>query len=105
MKKISIVTVTYNCEKAIKETILSVLAQDYSCLEYVIIDGASKDSTLSIIQSFGDKIHKIVSEKDKGIFDAMNKSLAYITGEYVLFMNAGDTFVNSHVVSDIFQFL
>ena len=88
MKKISIVTVTYNCEKAIKETILSVLAQDYSCLEYVIIDGASKDSTLSIIQSFGDKIHKIVSEKDKGIFDAMNKSLAYVTGEYVLFMNA-----------------
>lgn len=103
MKKISIVTVTYNCEATIENTLLSVINQDYECLEYVIIDGKSTDKTLSIIEPYKDKIQKIVSEKDNGIFDAMNKSLKYITGEYVLFMNAGDIFVNNHVVSDIFK--
>lgn len=100
--KISVVTVTYNCASIITETLDSVIGQDYGELEYVVIDGGSNDGTLDAIRSRQDKIATVVSEPDKGIFDAMNKSLDYITGYYVLFMNAGDKFVNAHVVSDIF---
>lgn len=103
MKKISIVTVTYNCASTIEETLLSVINQDYKNLEYIIIDGASKDDTLSIINSYSMYCDKIVTEPDRGIFDAMNKSLDYVTGEYVLFMNAGDKFVNEHIISSIFD--
>lgn len=101
--KISVVTVTYNCVNTLAETLDSVIGQDYGHLEYVVIDGNSKDGTLEAIRSRQDRISVVVSEPDKGIFDAMNKSLNYVTGEYVLFMNSGDRFVNNHVVSDIFQ--
>lgn len=102
-KKISIVTVTYNCFNVVEETLHSVTNQDYEILEYVVIDGASKDGTLDIIKRYKDKITVLVSEPDHGIFDAMNKSLDYVHGDYVLFMNAGDKFVDDHVVSNIFD--
>lgn len=113
MIKISVVTVTYNCADTVRETLQSVLSQDYPNLDYVVIDGASKDETCSIIKNEQSRIQneaearpllsfKFISEPDKGIFDAMNKSLDYVAGDYVLFMNAGDKFVNCHVVSDIF---
>lgn len=101
--KISIVTVTYNCESTIEETILSIINQSYPNIEYIIIDGNSKDKTLSIIQQYETKISKIINEPDKGIFDAMNKSLNYITGDYVIFINAGDRLVNNHIIADIFE--
>lgn len=101
--KISIVTVTYNCESTIEETILSIINQSYQNIEYIIIDGNSKDKTLSIIQQYETKISKIINEPDKGIFDAMNKSLNYITGDYVIFINAGDRLVNNHIIADIFE--
>ncbi len=102
-RKISVVTVTYNCRSVIEDTINSVLMQDYSNKEYVIIDGSSTDGTLEIIKKMALGKCIFVSEKDKGIFDAMNKSLDYVTGDYVIFMNAGDRFVNNHVLSDVFR--
>ena len=101
--KISIVTVTYNCKDLAEETIENVLSQTYSDIEYVVIDGGSKDGTVNVIKEHSHRISFWISEPDKGIFDAMNKSLGYVTGKYVLFMNAGDKFVNNHVVADIFE--
>ena len=103
MKKITVVTVCFNCVGIIEQTIKSVISQDYPELEYIIIDGASQDGTLNIVYKYQNYITKILSEPDKGIFDAMNKSLNYVTGKYILFMNAGDTFANEHIVSDIFM--
>ena len=100
--KISIVTVTYNCKNVVEETINSVLSQDYPDIDFVVIDGGSNDGTVQLIQKYHSRINVFISEKDKGIFDAMNKSLDYIKGVYVLFMNAGDRFVDTDVVSRIF---
>lgn len=103
MTKISIVTVTYNCQNVIEETIKSIIEQTYPDLEYIIIDGASKDNTLKIINKYSQYIDKIISEPDTGIFDAMNKSLNYITGEYVIFINAGDRLINNQIIANIFE--
>ena len=99
--KISVITVVFNAEKIVGKTIDNVLGQEYNNLEYIIIDGASTDSTLEIIKSYGDKISKVISQKDNGIYDAMNTGLAYSTGDYVIFMNAGDYFYNSRVLYEI----
>lgn len=89
--KITVATVTYNAANTLKDTIESVLGQTYENLEYVIVDGASKDNTLDIIKSYGDRINWI-SEPDKGIYDAMNKALQIATGDYLIFMGADDVF-------------
>lgn len=98
MKKISIITVTYNCVEEIERTILSVINQDYPNIEYIIIDGASKDGTVDVIKKYLDKISYWISEPDKGIYDAMNKGIKVATGDYINFMNAGDSFVKDDVV-------
>ncbi len=90
--RFSIITVTYNAEKVIEETIQSVITQTYKNYEYIIIDGASKDNTLSVIDKYKDMISKVVSEPDKGLYDAMNKGIAAATGDYLCFLNAGDSF-------------
>jgi glycosyltransferase involved in cell wall biosynthesis len=87
---VSIITITYNAEKFLEKTIRSVLAQTYPHIEYIIIDGKSKDSTVDIIKRYEANIAQWISEPDKGIYDAMNKGLARATGEFVWFMNAGD---------------
>ena len=99
--KVSIVTVTYNAAGLLERTILSILAQGYAPLEYLVIDGGSTDGTLEIIDRYRDHIDVLVSEPDEGIFDAMNKSLNYVTGTWVNFMNAGDTFIDNAVVSKV----
>ena len=88
--KISVITVTYNSQNTIEETIKSVISQTYQNIEYIIIDGSSKDKTLDIIYKYKSKITKIVSEKDKGIYDAFNKGLDLFSGEMVGFVNADD---------------
>lgn len=88
--KISIITITYNAEKYLERTIKSVVAQTYSNIEYLIIDGKSKDKTLEIAKKYENSISKIISEPDKGLYDAMNKGIAHATGDYIWFMNAGD---------------
>lgn len=105
--KISIVTVTYNCENSITNTIESVLSQSYKNIEYIIIDGDSIDNTKSIINKFQKKDSRIffLSEPDKGIYNAMNKSINYLTGEYTIFLNSGDIFCNENIIKDILKYL
>lgn len=90
--KFSVITVTYNAEKVLEDTVQSVISQTYHHVEYIIIDGASKDGTLEIVNRYRDRIHQLVSEPDKGLYDAMNKGIALATGDYLCFLNAGDSF-------------
>lgn len=88
--KFSIITVTYNAEKVLEDTIQSVVFQTYRNVEYILVDGNSKDNTLAIIHKYRDRITHIISEPDKGLYDAMNKGIHLATGDYVCFLNAGD---------------
>jgi glycosyltransferase involved in cell wall biosynthesis len=100
--KITVVTVVYNGEKEIEETIQSVITQTYPNIEYIVIDGASTDNTLDIIKKYSADIDTLVSEPDRGIYDAMNKAIGLASGEWIIFMNAGDTFASEHVLENIF---
>lgn len=88
--KISIITITYNSEKTLEDTIKSVVSQDYDNLEYLIIDGCSKDNTLEIVNKYRDRIAFIISEPDKGISDAFNKGIDHSTGEIIGIINSDD---------------
>lgn len=101
--KISIITVVFNNVKDIEYTISSVISQTYSNIEYIVIDGASTDGTLEVIYKYQDSIDKVISEPDKGIYDAMNKGLSLATGDYVLFLNSGDTLYDEHTISTVVQ--
>lgn len=113
--KISIVTVCYNAGNKIEETILSVIDQTYNNLEYIIIDGASTDDSIEIIKKYakgGSEFgkHKYcisnwISESDKGIYDAMNKGANLSNGEYIIYMNAGDTFVSLNILNDLSEMI
>ena len=98
---ISIVTVTYNAEEFLEKTIQSVIEQTYDNIEYIIVDGASSDGTLKIIQKYNKNITYWVSEKDEGIYYAMNKAIDLSCGEWINFMNAGDTFVDTDSVRKV----
>lgn len=102
-QKISVVTVCYNAVTVIEETMLSVLNQTYPNVEYIIIDGGSTDGTVDIIKKYAEKLAYWVSEPDKGIYDAMNKGISVATGEYLNFMNAGDSFHNNDVIQSVFS--
>lgn len=99
--KISVITISYNCKDAIEKTIRSVLGQNYDNTEYVIIDGNSTDGTTDVIEKYRDQIDYYVSEKDRGIYDAMNKGIAAATGDWVIFMNAGDFFAEKDVLQKV----
>ena len=86
----SIITITYNAERWLERTILSVLSQSYPDIEYILIDGASKDKTVEIIKQYESGISSWISEPDKGLYDAMNKGIKLATGDYLCFLNAGD---------------
>ena len=91
--KISVITVCYNSENTIERTIKSVLSQTYQDIEYIIVDGLSTDKTLEIVNKYKDKIAKIISEKDTGLYDAMNKGIDNASGEYLMFLNSDDCFI------------
>jgi len=99
--KISIITVCYNSSQFIRTAIESVLAQTYPDVEYIVIDGASSDNTLDIIYEYSDHISHIVSEPDEGLYDAMNKGLALVSGDVVGILNSDDFFLSSTVIADI----
>lgn len=101
---ISVITVSYNAVLTIEQTILSVINQTYLNIEYIIIDGGSTDGTVNVIKKYADKIAYWVSESDKGIYDAMNKGIAYSHGEYCNFINAGDKFCSSSILKQVMDF-
>ena len=97
----SVITVTYNAEQFLERTLQSVSEQDYTNIEYIIVDGASKDNTLKLAAQYNNTITKLVSEPDKGLYDAMNKAIQLATGDYLCFLNAGDTFYSSTILSEV----
>lgn len=99
--KISVITVCFNSEATIRDTLESVTSQDYPNIEYLVIDGGSTDSTTSIIEEYGDRIDYFVSEKDGGIYDAMNKGIRASTGDFVGILNSDDIFAGTDSVSRI----
>ena len=99
--KVSIITVCFNSEKTIRDTIDSVLSQNYPLIEYIIIDGGSTDQTMSIVKEYSDRVSIIVSEADRGIYDAMNKGIALASSEIIGMLNSDDVYVGRHVVSDL----
>ena len=101
--KVSIITVCYNAEETIEKTIESVVNQSYPNLEYVIIDGDSKDKTKEIIRKYSDRIDYFLSEPDKGIYDAMMKGVKVAKGEWVLFRNSGDYFFEEDSIKKVFD--
>jgi glycosyltransferase involved in cell wall biosynthesis len=100
--KVTVVTVNYNMGEDLAVTMASVLAQSYSSLEYIVIDGGSSDGSLALLRAHQSRIAHWVSEPDRGLYDAMNKGVEAATGEWILFMNAGDWFHDPAVVADIF---
>lgn len=102
--KISIITVCYNAEKTIRESILSVISQSYNDIEYIIIDGNSTDNTLQIINQYKYAIPIIISEPDNGIYDAMNKGIKKASGEIIGILNSDDTYPDSEVLKNVMSF-
>ncbi len=98
---VTVVTVTFNANEALTQTIKSVAGQDYEHLEYIVVDGGSSDGTLKTLKEYVGAISQWVSEPDGGIYDAMNKGVRMAHGEYCIFMNAGDTFVAPDTVSTV----
>lgn len=104
MLKISIITVSYNSEKTIYDTIKSVYNQDYDNIEYIIVDGNSSDNTTNIIKEFEPKFNgkiKWISESDKGIYDAMNKGFMMATGDIVGILNSDDFYTSNNVITTV----
>lgn len=99
--KVSIITVCYNSAKTLERTIQSVMGQDYPEIEYIVVDGASKDGTLEIIQKYQSTLSKWISEPDRGMYDAMNKGIAMASGDVIGILNSDDVYMNNHVVSDL----
>ena len=98
--KFSVITVCYNASATIRETIASVLGQTYRDMEYIVVDGKSSDGTVEILQGIKDERFSFLSERDSGIYNAMNKGLRMAGGDYVIFLGADDTFYNKHVLEN-----
>ena len=99
--KFSIITVTYNAGKVLEDTIQSVVFQTYRNVEYIIVDGGSTDNTLDVAHKYQERISKVISEPDKGLYDAMNKGIRMATGDYLCFLNAGDELHENETLQNI----
>ena len=100
--KISIVTVVLNDADNFIKTVNSILEQTYNNIEYIVIDGGSTDGTLTIMNNYKDLIDRSISKRDDGLYDAMNKGIDIASGDWIIFMNAGDVFVNNDILTTIF---
>jgi len=103
LPSVTIVTVVYNDVQNIEKTLLSVINQNYPRLKYIVIDGGSTDGTVDIIKKHENSIDRWISEKDRGIYDAMNKGIDLASGQYINFMNSNDLFYSSTTIYDVFQ--
>ncbi len=103
--KASIITVCLNSAKTIEDAIQSVLGQSYLDIEYIVIDGGSTDGTLEILEKYNGRIHKCISEPDKGIYDAMNKGIKLSTGDVIAILNSDDIYAKDDVVSEMVEFI
>jgi len=99
--KISIITATFNSAATLRDTIESVLAQDYQNIEYIVVDGNSRDTTPEIVRSYGSNITRFICEPDKGIYDALNKGIMHATGDVIALIHSDDVFDNVHVLSHV----
>ena len=100
-KMISVITVVRNDVEHISKTIESVLYQSYPAIEYIVIDGASTDGTNDVIERYSDRLRTWISEPDKGVYDAMNKGIALSMGDFVYFLNSGDTLLSPTTLADM----
>ena len=98
---VTVITVVYNNSKHIRDAIESVLSQDYSRIEYIVIDGGSTDGTIDIIEEYDDKISVFLSEPDEGIFDALNKGIVRAHGDFIGILHSDDLFCDKYVISDV----
>ena len=103
MYKLSVITVTYNAEATLERTLRSVQSQSQSDIEHIIVDGNSQDGTVALIERYANERTNWVSEPDKGLYDAMNKAAAMATGDYLCFLNAGDTFHADTTVEEMMR--
>lgn len=101
--RVSIITVCFNAQDTIEETVKSAVSQTYTDIEYIVVDGASSDNTVSIIKQFQEKIGVFISEPDNGVYEAMNKGVSLATGDIVFFLNSGDVFFNNEVVKNVVE--
>ena len=99
--KVSIITATYNSAQTLADTLASLEAQTYSDIEYIVIDGASKDATLEVIKQYSTRVTRIISEPDKGIYDALNKGVAAATGDIIGFLHSDDLLAYPDAVADV----
>jgi len=99
--KISIITISYNAAETLEETILSVLNQTYSNLEYIVVDGASTDESMAIVDKYRDKIDRVICEPDEGMYFAMNKGISIATGDVIGILNADDTYASDDIIQKV----
>ena len=101
MMKLSIITITYNCQNTVARCLDSMAKQTYDNIEYIIVDGGSTDGTLKVIESYSKIIDQFISEPDEGIYDALNKGLRIATGEVIGFLHADDVFASNMTLHNI----
>ena len=101
--KITIITVTYNAGIVLERTIQSIIEQRYENIEYIVVDGCSSDNTIKIIKEYEEYVNKWISEKDNGLYDAMNKGISLASGDWLFFMNAGDVFYCNNTLQTFFN--
>jgi glycosyltransferase involved in cell wall biosynthesis len=99
--KISVITITYNSQHTVEDTIQSVLSQDYPDVEYIIVDGLSKDGTMEVVNRYRHRLSKVISEKDRGLYDALNKGIGLATGDVIGMLHSDDIYADEHVLSCI----
>lgn len=103
MKKLSIITINYNDAEGLDNTIKSVISQSFKDFQYIVIDGGSKDGSKDVLEKYKGRLDVAISEPDKGIYNAMNKGASYATGEYLMFLNSGDTLYDESVLEQLFS--